>query len=260
MSDTLFISIFILLFLSVVFGYRILENRVSYQAAEKLRIVQALVFLGLFAYHGIQTLGPLPFFLLLLLGFVVSFIIEYLGVNHGWIFGRYHYTDAACPLPNPGGVPLCYPLAWSGLIYAGFWTILLWNSPTGEHITLSWAVIFSTAAIVTVIDFILDPVAVDEDRWIWHHPGKYYGIPWTNFAGWFLTVVIILTIFRLVKGPILAVNFPTRLSSIYPGLGFALLALVSIRPCLERKLYLPAIIGLLSGVTILFKILLVILK
>ncbi|MFQ6613446.1 MAG: carotenoid biosynthesis protein [Fidelibacterota bacterium] len=138
MSDSVFISLLIPLALSVIFGYRILERSVGYRAAENLRIIQMLAFLLLFGFHGRQTLGWFPFLILLLMGFILSFILEYLGVNRGWVYGSYRYTETACPLPSVAGVPLCYPLAWSGLIYTGFWTALLWFPAPGGLLILSW--------------------------------------------------------------------------------------------------------------------------
>ncbi len=253
MSDTLFISIFIFLVLTVVFGYRLTNNRFGYRAAEKLRIFQTIVFLALFAFHGVRTMQIAPFFLLLFLGFMISFFLEHLGVSRGWIFGSYHYTDTACPLPKIGGVPLCYPLAWAGLIYAGFWTVLLWVQPINGQIQLSWSVIARTALVVTIIDLILDPVAVDEKRWIWKHRGKYYGVPWTNFVGWIITVTVIMFIFRQMQAGELTINYYSPLSRIYPSMGFAVLAAVSVRPCIERRLYIPAIIGVMTSITIIIK-------
>ncbi|NOZ74447.1 MAG: carotenoid biosynthesis protein [FCB group bacterium] len=250
MPDSIFLSILIPLILSAIFGYRFLERTKSYAAAERLRIIQMLIFLLLFGFHGMETLGLFPFLTLLFLGFILSFILEYLGVNRGWIFGSYHYTNTACPLPSFGGVPLCFPVVWSGLIYAGFWTALLWLPTDGGALTLSWNFILLTAVLVTILDLILDPIAVDEGRWIWKKPGRYYGIPWTNFAGWLLTVILVLTVFRFINGPLLILNTPTVGARFYPGFGFGMLAAISTRVCLERKLIIPAILSVLTAIVI----------
>ncbi len=255
MSDTVFISILIVLILSVIFGYRLLETRVGYSAAERLRLIQVFAFLGLFGFHGWITLGPIPFFLLLALGFVLSFILEFLGVNRGWIFGSYYYTDTACPLPHLGGVPLCYPLAWTGLIYAGFWTAMVWIQPFHDRVELTWPILLLTATLVTLLDFILDPVAVDEGRWVWKKGGIYYGIPWSNFAGWFITVLVVMVVFRVIMGPVLPLNLPTPGSQIYPGLGYGMLAAVSVRVCFERNLTIPALLAITTALVILTRIL-----
>ena len=57
--------------------------------------------------------------------------------------------------------------------------------------------ILLTSLLVTILDLVLDPIAVDEGRWKWQSPGKYYGIPIKNFFGWFLNTVIILFFYEL---------------------------------------------------------------
>ncbi|RMF07015.1 MAG: carotenoid biosynthesis protein [Candidatus Neomarinimicrobiota bacterium] len=243
MWDIWFSGVLILLILSVIFGYRFLEHRVGYRAAERLRIGQMAAFLILFSVHGGTLLGGSVFAGLLGTAFAGTLLIEWTGVRWGWFFGRYRYTDTACILPAVGGVPLCYPIAWAGLIYAGFWTSLLWLPPSGGVVHLSVPFIGLTALEVTVLDFILDPIAVDEGRWVWQRQGRYYGVPWTNFAGWFSTVVVILLAVRWEMGSRLAIHTPSHWALIYPGLGYGLLAAITVRVCRERQLKIPAWLG-----------------
>jgi putative membrane protein len=47
-------------------------------------------------------------------------------------------------------------------------------------------------------DVIMDPVASTVlSQWVWQIPGAYFGVPITNFFGWFVTVFIFYQIFAL---------------------------------------------------------------
>ncbi len=49
------------------------------------------------------------------LSFVISFIMEELGVRTGLIFGPYHYSDMLGP--KVSNVPVLIPLGWFMMIY-----------------------------------------------------------------------------------------------------------------------------------------------
>jgi len=43
--------------------------------------------------------------------------------------------------------------------------------------------------VMTAWDFSMDPVWADIDHsWVWQDGGSYYGVPVSNFFGWFFTV------------------------------------------------------------------------
>jgi putative membrane protein len=52
--------------------------------------------------------------------------------------------------------------------------------------------------IAVNIDMILDPVSVTPPAigWVWIGGGPYYGIPISNFIGWFLVAAVAILIFR----------------------------------------------------------------
>ena len=50
---------------------------------------------------------------------------------------------------------------------------------------------------LAVIDLIIDPVSYKvKQYWLWEETGVYYGIPFSNFVGWFL-VAFVLHLFLL---------------------------------------------------------------
>ncbi len=238
--------------ISVFFAYRIIEKQFGYRQAERLRIIQTLLFLLIVFLHGLIIFGLPAIILLMGISFGVSFIFEIAGTNWGLVFGYYKYTDKSCPLPMIKGVPLCYPIAWCGLVYAGFWqAILLLNPGNITILFLDWKLLLATAALVTLIDIILDPVAVDEGRWIWKKRGGFYGVPFSNFIGWFFTALLIIGLFYLSSGKHLAVATNSNWFTYSPALGYALLLGAGSRPAFERKLYIPGYAGLAAAIILL---------
>jgi len=122
----------------------------------------------------------------LLAGGVAGYLIEVLGVYTGIPFGGYHYTQAFAPLAFH--VPVVMIAAW--LVLAGYAAALL--VPLIGHGLRS---VVLGAAALTLIDFVLDPVAAGPmDLWRWDAPGAYYGIPWTNFAGWYGAGALVMAV------------------------------------------------------------------
>jgi len=107
----------------------------------------------------------------------VGFAAEALGVATGFPFGPYRYTEAL--FPRLLGVPLVMTAAWMALI-----------AYTRQVTASPWL----AAAWMTAMDLVIDPLAANAlGFWRWTHPGPYYGIPWSNFAGWYgVSLVVVL--------------------------------------------------------------------
>lgn len=134
---------------------------------------------------------------------VLGWVAEYLGSHTGIPFGRYGYTQRL--QPQLGGVPVLVPLAWL-MMMAPSWAIaqsimnipaLGWMGPGSLEHTMVFAGL--SAAAMTAWDFYLDPQMVGWQFWVWEKKRGYFGIPWVNFAGWFLVSFLI----TLIIGPAL---------------------------------------------------------
>jgi uncharacterized membrane protein len=116
----------------------------------------------------------------------VTFLAEYIGSKTGFPFGSYSYTSAL--QPQFEGVPVVIPLAWFMMLLPS-WAIARLMIERWTHHALSYLgfILLSTGAI-TAWDLFLDPQMVGWGFWKWS-PGSagYFGIPWVNYAGWFLT-------------------------------------------------------------------------
>ncbi|SEG05597.1 carotenoid biosynthesis protein [Paenibacillus sp. UNC499MF] len=111
----------------------------------------------------------------------LSFFSEWFGSHTGLWFGRYSYTDRFAPLLF--GVPLAIPMAWCLILAIAKWFV------RGRGIRAAAA----AGGIASMIDLVLDPVAVRQRYWVWADPGalSFHGVPWTNFACWWITASLI---------------------------------------------------------------------
>ncbi len=243
------LSAYFLLIISVLFAYRMIEKRNSYAQAERFRMIQVILLTGFFLIHGVLTMGFINMISFIAISVILSATLEIIGTNTGWMTGKFKYTDRACPLPSILGVPLCYPLAWCGLVYTGMWTAICFTTDfkTGNF-EIGLPVLLLTPVLVTLLDIILDPIAVHEGRWLWEKPGRFYGVPLSNFRGWFVTTLIIILSFTYALRPELQMNDLSRWFVFAPALGFALLAAAAGRVCFERQLKIPGIIAIITAI------------
>jgi len=64
-----------------------------------------------------------------------------------------------------------------------------------------WAFVFLSALAFTAWDLFLDPQMVGWKLWVWKKPGRFFGIPWTNYLGWMLAAAGITLVLRPAELP-----------------------------------------------------------
>lgn len=114
---------------------------------------------------------------------------EWLGSTTGFPFGPYHYTENL--QPQLFGVPLLIPLAWL-MMLGPSWAVaqgIVGGRLSGWWYRLSLAVV--SALAMTAWDLYLDPQMVGWGFWVWQYPEGYFGIPWSNYAGWLLVSAVV---------------------------------------------------------------------
>ncbi len=121
--------------------------------------------------------------------------VEHVGVETGWPFGRYWYTGAL--RPQVRGVPAIVPLAWVAMAVPARETAHAALGQRSNRVTR----IVAGAATMTAWDLFLDPQMVGEGYWRWARPGRYRGIPLSNFVGWFATSLGVMALLELVLPP-----------------------------------------------------------
>lgn len=165
-----------------------------------------LVIMVTFAFvHGTLRYGVRGVAAFATICLVVSNIFENLGVATGFPFGSYHYTDALGP--KLLYVPLLIGPAYLGVGYMAWvlGTVFVGDVKRGADACATFATPFIAAFIMVLWDLSLDPAASTLGKWwIWEHGGGFFGVPLTNYLGWFLTVYVFMQIFALYlreRGP-----------------------------------------------------------
>lgn len=121
-----------------------------------------------------------------------AWAVEVVGVQTGWPFGYYAYSDAL--QPQLGGVPLLIPFAWLMMLppaWAVAETILRRRPERARWRSHPLVVAALAAAAFTAWDTFLDPQMVAHGLWKWFTPGEYLGIPVRNFAGWWFAATLL---------------------------------------------------------------------
>ncbi len=115
-----------------------------------------------------------------------GFLAEVVGVHTGFPFGEYVYSSAFGP--SVAGVPLAIACAWVVLL-------LFARDLAGRFARRRWAAVVVGAAMMTMFDLLVDPVATSTlSYWKWRLPGPFFGVPLSNFAGWFGVSALLLAI------------------------------------------------------------------
>lgn len=121
---------------------------------------------------------------------LIGFLAELLGVQYGWLFGQYKYTEVLAP--NWLGTPIVMICAWFVLI--AYVKDLLLRTRLSV-----WAEIVLGALWMMVLDLLIDPLAAHPFQfWSWIETGNYYGIPFRNFVGWFVVSAVIFALDRWI--------------------------------------------------------------
>jgi len=230
------------LLVASMFAYWLLfktENRAS-QIYRKGQILFGLIVLIL---HGLLTRGAGPLTMFAVVCLLAGTVAEMLGVRKGWIFGRYRYSESMGPRLF-GSLPVAVPLMWFVICYLGGSMMELivrgMNIPAAALPPVRVAV---AAGIVTLFDAVIDPIAVAEKRWIWEKPGRYHGVPFSNFVGWFATAMVIFTLLNPLYFQYAVRQGVPGWFAFLPAFGHCLFLALCANVCMERDLRLAGIIG-----------------
>jgi putative membrane protein len=160
--------------------------------------VVLLISVAFALIHGAVRYGWTGILAFVVVCLVVSNILENTSIVTGFPFGHYHYSDALGP--KLFLVPLLIGPAYFANGYFA-WVIgnlLIGELRRGSSAFLTVAVPLIAAFVMVMWDLTFDPRASTiQHQWIWEQGGGYFGVPLTNYLGWFFTVYLFLQMFAL---------------------------------------------------------------
>ena len=242
------------------------------------------IFLAAFLFISIVNFGVRTTLLFTVLTYGVSLACEWSSVRNGFPFGLYHYIDTTRGREIwIAGVPFMDSLSFTFLGFASYTVALLIASPLYRHgldlrsldtwkIRRSPRVWLMAALFMVMVDMVVDPLSVRGDQWFlgkifWYDPpGPHFGVPISNYLGWFFVAVITVALFQLLDGwlnrgvdrPMAAIpTFPSRAllgPMLYAGIvgfGITMLFLIGAREIAWASvfIYLPFLVLILHIVT-----------
>jgi putative membrane protein len=184
------------------------------------------VFFLLYLAGCTLHLGFLRAVLFGVVGYGIAWLSELSSIHTGFPYGSYYYIQTTREQELwVLGVPFMDSVSYVFLAYASYSLAVLLLSPVRPAGTLVTVLETrkirssrSTALLATVLfvylDIIIDPVALQGSRWflgqIYGYPGggAYFGVPLSNFAGWFLTGGLMMLALQRIDGTLAAWRIP----------------------------------------------------
>src|SRR4030042_6493578 len=167
-------------------------------------------FLGIYLLLATWHLGAGRAMAFVVLGYLVAWAAEVCSINLGFPFGEYIYIPSTRDQELwVAGVPFMDSLSYVFLAYASYTLALLalgrgtwqgWRYYLEEDARLrnSWRTLVLGAVLMVTLDIVIDPLTLRGYRWFlgqiygYPEPGVYFGIPLTNFGGWFLVALVLI--------------------------------------------------------------------
>ena len=175
------------------------------------------MFLAISLFAARQLLGWKRTCRLFGITWAIAFIAEFSSTRIGIPFGDYFYTGSTegqeLYISN---IPFMDSLSFSFLLFASYCVALVFVLPHAKMaeqrgwrfdpmLRTSWPVLGLTVVLFTFSDVIIDPVALQGERWFlgkiygYPHEGIYFGIPLANFAGWAVVGFVSFSIYRWLE-------------------------------------------------------------
>lgn len=154
------------------------------------------VFLAAFLFLSWLRWGWRRTLLWLVSGYGIAWASEYSSITNGFPYGWYAYVyENLRGELLIAGVPFFDSLSYAFLTFAGY---TMGESILGRTRAGTIAAVAAGALLTMFLDVIVDPIATMGDKWFlglihtYRSPGWYFGVPMTNFGGWFLTAFAII--------------------------------------------------------------------
>jgi uncharacterized membrane protein len=219
--------------------------------------ISTLVMFAVALLHCYERYGYKNSVVFLAVTWIVSNGLEALSIQTGFPFGHYYYTISSSRILN---VPMIIMPAYFGMGYMA-WTLAhvligqYGKRLRGIHIFLAPLI---ASFIMVMWDVVMDPIESTLNKsWIWKNGGNYFGVPISNYLGWFFVVFVFLQIFAIyisrfdtVKVEVKKGRFFWLEASAAYGIQCVSLLLTSLTASGNREIYSST--GLVNVFTMLF--------
>lgn len=175
-------------------------------------------FLAVYLAAAVSRLGWRRTTVFSVIAYLVAFSAEFSSTRTGVPFGLYHYIDTTRDRELwISNVPFWDSLSFTFLCYFGWRMGVLLYAPLSvgarrfqvvetRAIATSWRACLTGSLLMTWLDVVIDPLTVRGDRWflgrMYYYPegGVYFGVPLSNFLGWFVVGVTVIRLYQLIEG------------------------------------------------------------
>ncbi len=173
-------------------------------------------FLVVYLSAAILHVGWRKTMVFTIVGYLIAFVSEYSSIHNGFPYGWYYYIETTRQKELwVAGVPFFDSLSYVFLAYCSYATAILvvspakawrWNFVSLEtrHIRRSLSVLFLGSLFQVFLDIIIDPVALQGDRWFlgriygYREAGIHFGVPLSNYVGWWLVSVFLVLALQVI--------------------------------------------------------------
>lgn len=163
-----------------------------------LLLIGTLLFTAFAFTHGVLRYGVRTMVIFLVAVVVIGWSYESLSIATGFPFGDYYYTDGMGA--KIGQVPFAIMPSYFAFGYLSWSlaTVLLGKRDNGVSGSDTWALPIVSSFVMVMWDVCMDPLCSTLlGEWVWEDGGPYFGVPLSNFMGWFLTVFTFYVVFAL---------------------------------------------------------------
>lgn len=177
-------------------------------------------FFAAYLVAAVPHLGWRKTALFTVAGYLAAFLSEFSSINTGVPYGWYYYIDVTRDRELwVAGVPFFDSLSYVFLTYCSYATALFVVSPIKtwrwDLVTLetrsirgSFAVLFLGSLFQVFLDIIIDPVALQGNRWFlgqiygYREVGAHFGVPLSNYLGWWLVSFVLVFVLQRIDASI----------------------------------------------------------
>ena len=163
----------------------------------------SLLGVALALVQGTRRYGWGTLIAFFVISYVVSSIWENLSVMTGFPFGNYHYTLT----PQLFYVPVFIGFAYFGIGFVSWMTANTILDRADEQLDLrtrpgrtnTFALPLLAGAVMTMFDVGIDSISSTvRNAWVWEDSGGVFGVPFTNYLGWWFVTWSFFQLFALV--------------------------------------------------------------